>query len=113
MIIGRSIYRLGEFASLKFSATAVTGYTQTHEWLLYAFDAIPITIAVFTLLFVHPGRFLPHIVGERIDGGYEEQGPQRWCGCCCIRNSKRTRPYVRQLEEHGMQRMDDALPLRH
>ncbi|KAH7102316.1 RTA1 like protein-domain-containing protein [Auriculariales sp. MPI-PUGE-AT-0066] len=90
MIVIRSIYRLIEFASVKFTPTGASGYTLNHEWLLYVWDALPIIIAVLTISVAHPGRYLPQKKGERIDGTFEEPQPSRVCGCCCI--YKRPRP---------------------
>ncbi|EJD46527.1 RTA1-domain-containing protein [Auricularia subglabra TFB-10046 SS5] len=86
MIILRSIYRASEFSSLKLTATGATGYALDHEWLLYVWDALPMTVAVVTLAVVHAGRFLPQENGLRIDGTREPSKPRR--GCCCRRKAR-------------------------
>ncbi|KZV91327.1 hypothetical protein EXIGLDRAFT_648310 [Exidia glandulosa HHB12029] len=91
MIILRSVYRTLEFATVKFGENQpATGYSLTHEWLVYVWDALPITISAFTLNVIHAGRYLPSKKGQRLDGTVEEPQPSRVCGCCCI--YKRPRP---------------------
>ncbi|KZV91326.1 hypothetical protein EXIGLDRAFT_97478 [Exidia glandulosa HHB12029] len=82
MIIFRSIYRTFEFSTVKFGPNQpAKGYSLDHEWLLYAFDALPITISILTLSIIHVGRYLPLDKGLRIDGTVEEPRPSRGCGC--------------------------------
>lgn len=100
MVILRSIYRTFEFATVKFTPTSASGYTLNHEWLLYVFDASPITISAITLSIVHAGRFLPRKKGLRIDGTVEEEAPSRVCGCCCI--YKRPRPVKYDANGYSM-----------
>ncbi|KAH7102280.1 RTA1 like protein-domain-containing protein, partial [Auriculariales sp. MPI-PUGE-AT-0066] len=78
MILLRSIYRLIDFGTIKFTADGVHGYTLTHEWLMYTFDAVPMTICVVVFNWVHAGRFLPAKKGLRIDGSQEAQSATNW-----------------------------------
>lgn len=94
MIITRSIYRTFEFATIHlYTDKEPTGYTLTHEWLLYIFDSLPILASVLVLSIIHAGRYLPHKKGLRIDGTTEPPRPSRVCGCLCI--YKRPRPMVK------------------
>lgn len=38
-----------------------TGYTETHEWTLYVFDALPILPIAFLFAWWHPGKYLPYL----------------------------------------------------
>ncbi|KAG8896232.1 hypothetical protein FRB99_008993 [Tulasnella sp. 403] len=80
LITGRSIYRTAEFAEIKFTIgdDDPVGYALTHEWPMYAFDAVPIFFAIAMLALYHPGMFLPTRKGLRIDGSIEPQTS----GCC-------------------------------
>ncbi|KUI65319.1 Protein RTA1 [Cytospora mali] len=52
LILVRSIYREIEFGEGK------TGYSNTHEWVQYCFDTIPMVLLVVLYAFFPPGRYV-------------------------------------------------------
>jgi high-affinity Fe2+/Pb2+ permease len=38
-----------------------TGYTETHEWVMYVFDAAAILPVVVLYAMWHPGMYLPYL----------------------------------------------------
>jgi hypothetical protein len=38
-----------------------TGYTESHEWCAYVFDALPIFPVVAMYVWWHPGKYLPYL----------------------------------------------------
>ncbi|KAE8441144.1 hypothetical protein EG329_005827 [Mollisiaceae sp. DMI_Dod_QoI] len=55
MILIRSIYRMVDFSLGK------TGYTSTHEWCIYVFDALVIFPVVALYIYWHPSKYLPYL----------------------------------------------------
>ena len=51
----RSIYRMVDFSLGR------TGYTESHEWCIYIFDALPIFPVVVMYIWWHPGKYLPYL----------------------------------------------------
>jgi hypothetical protein len=37
------------------------GYTETHEWTQYVFDALPVFVVVALFAWWHPGKYLPYM----------------------------------------------------
>ncbi|KAH7102315.1 RTA1 like protein-domain-containing protein [Auriculariales sp. MPI-PUGE-AT-0066] len=100
MIILRSIYRLIEFATVKFTPDGAFGYTLEHEWLLYVFDALPITLASVILAVIYAGQYLPRTKGLRIDGTHEDLST-RVCGCLWrTKSARRAKSQSFGLQEH-------------
>jgi len=56
LILIRSIYRLIEFATV---GGTKKSYFQTHEWLMWVFDAFLMLLVVVGFIFIHPGDYLP------------------------------------------------------
>ncbi|KAH7103711.1 RTA1 like protein-domain-containing protein [Auriculariales sp. MPI-PUGE-AT-0066] len=75
LILLRSIYRLIEYATIKYTTTGPSGYTVNTEWILFAFDSGPVAVSCMILATIYPAQYLPHRKGLRIDGTYEEQKP--------------------------------------
>lgn len=67
----RIVFRLLEYSQGFWS------YIPTHEWLFYAFDAVPVLIAMTLFLLIHPGRILIGEESEFSKLGLEE-GERRW-----------------------------------
>ncbi|KAF7157604.1 hypothetical protein CNMCM5623_001978 [Aspergillus felis] len=59
LIMLRSIYRVFEFAF------GIDSYTFTHEWPLYALEAVPMFVALLVLAWFHPARWL---AGSGLEG---------------------------------------------
>lgn len=38
-----------------------TGYTKTHEWVAYVFDALMIFPAIVLFVYWHPSKYLPYL----------------------------------------------------
>ncbi|KAL4949034.1 RTA1 like protein-domain-containing protein [Aspergillus filifer] len=55
LILIRSIYRMVEFTEGR------TGYTNTHEWVFYVFDSVPIFPCVALFVWWHPSLYLPYM----------------------------------------------------
>jgi len=55
MILIRSIYRMIDFSLGK------TGYTGSHEWCVYVFDALVIFPVVALYIYWHPSKYLPYL----------------------------------------------------
>ncbi|KIM95606.1 hypothetical protein OIDMADRAFT_133677 [Oidiodendron maius Zn] len=55
MILVRSVYRMIDFALGR------AGYTETHEWCVYIFDALPIFPVVALFTYWHPAKYLPYL----------------------------------------------------
>ena len=51
----RSIYRMVDFSLGR------EGYTESHEWCAYVFDALPIFPVVAMYIWWHPGKYLPYL----------------------------------------------------
>lgn len=63
LILVRSIVRGVEFIQ------GYDGYIMTHEAFLYAFDAVPMFIAVVTMNMIHPGEVAQYVRGMKSGGG--------------------------------------------
>lgn len=108
MVILRSIYRALEFATIDLKPTGATGYSLTHEWLIYVWDALPITVAAIVLAVLHAGRYLPRKKGLRIDGTVEEPG--RTCFCCGKRRRNSKHVYgdkIAMLQQGSRERLNE------
>lgn len=77
LIIGRSIFRTVEFATIDFDSQT-QGYLFNHEWPFYVLDAVPVLIATFIFNIVNPSSVLPRKKGLRIDGSVELQRRHWW-----------------------------------
>jgi hypothetical protein len=71
LILIRSIYRVAD------SFLGFTGYTETHEWCLFVFDATPMLLNALLFNFFHPALFLPKTneIFLSQDGRTERKGP--------------------------------------
>jgi hypothetical protein len=54
-ILIRSVYRMVDFSLGR------TGYTQSHEWCMYVFDAMVIFPVVVLYVHWHPSKYLPYL----------------------------------------------------
>lgn len=77
LIIGRSVYRTIEFATINFDSTT-QGYLYNTEWPFYVLDAVPVLIATVLFNIVYPASYLPRKKGLRIDGSMELQRKHWW-----------------------------------
>lgn len=55
MILIRTIYRLVDFEM------GHDGFLETHEWVIYVFDALPIFPCFVLFTYFHPGKYLPYL----------------------------------------------------
>ncbi|CZR61014.1 related to RTM1 protein [Phialocephala subalpina] len=55
LILIRSVYRMVDFS------LGQTGYTGTHEWVEYIFDALMIFPVVALFVYWHPSKYLPYL----------------------------------------------------
>jgi len=81
----RIIFRLVQYSS------GVLSYIPTHEAFFYVFEALPMSLALWMLNAIHPGRYL---VGVDSEFPPKEKGKEswwRWCCCCCSCYCKRTK----------------------
>ncbi|KAG8932702.1 hypothetical protein FRC03_001418 [Tulasnella sp. 419] len=102
LITARSIYRLIEFASIRFELNndEPQGYLITHEWCLYVLDTLPMFIMTVLYNLYHPGQFLPAKKGLRLDGTYEVPRGRRKYLCCGARKSRKPDPEL--IDRHGI-----------
>ncbi len=54
-ILIRSVYRMVDFSLGR------DGYTQSHEWCMYCFDALVIFPVVVLYIYWHPSKYLPYL----------------------------------------------------
>ncbi|KAG8815585.1 hypothetical protein FRC19_000939 [Serendipita sp. 401] len=77
LIIGRSIFRTVEFATIDFDKEA-QGYLFNNEWPFYVLDSIPVLIATVVFNIVNPSAYLPRKKGLRMDGSHELPRKHWW-----------------------------------
>ena len=71
LVLLRSVYRIID------AFLGGSGYTETHEWCIYVFDALPMLLNSFMLNIFHPSLFLPPSSKIYLskDGVTERMGP--------------------------------------
>lgn len=77
LIIGRSVYRTIEFATINFDSQ-VQGYLFDHEWPAYILDGLPILISIAVFNIFNPAAYLPRKKGLRMDGTIEPPRKHWW-----------------------------------